>query len=301
MESSMTANPESLAGGTGSGLAHRFQKLKAETHRQMVESIDLSKLAIWNPDRLRREVRSVASRLAQSSAELLNDVDRDRLVEEVVAESFGLGPLENLMGDVTISDILVNGPNEVYVERDGRLQRTDIVFADNAHLMQIIQRIAARVGRRADETSPMVDARLPDGSRVNAIVPPLALQGPILSIRRFGVRLECADLLANATMPAPVLELLRAAVVGRINIVICGGTGAGKTTLLNTLSRFIPADERLVTIEDSAELLLQQPHVVRLETRPPNVEAIGEVKQRDLVRNSLARSAAPRPWTCCKR
>ena len=204
-----------------------------------------------------------------------------------MAESFGLGPLEALMGDAAISDILVNGPHEVYVERDGRLERTDIVFADAAHLMQIIQRIAARVGRRADETSPMVDARLPDGSRVNAVVPPLALQGPILSIRRFGVRLQCEDLLANATMPPPILELLRAAVAGRVSMVISGGTGAGKTTLLNTLSRFVPADERLVTIEDSAELLLQQPHVVRLETRPPNLEGIGEVKQRDLVRNAL--------------
>jgi pilus assembly protein CpaF len=269
------------------GFANRFQKLKAEAHRQMVESIDLSKLSTWKPDRLRKEVRSVAARLAQSSPELLNEVERDRLVDEIVAESFGLGPLEPLMGDMTISDILVNGPNEVYVEREGRLERTDIVFADNAHVMQIIQRIAARVGRRADETSPMVDARLPDGSRVNAIVAPLSLQGPVLSIRRFGVRLQCEDLLANATMPPQMLEVLRAAVAGRISMVISGGTGAGKTTLLNTLSRFIPADERLVTIEDSAELFLQQPHVVRLETRPPNLEGIGEVRQRELVRNSL--------------
>ena len=282
----MTTNPASPA-GADSGLASRFQKLKAETHRQMVESIDLSKLATWKPERLRSEVRSIAARLAQSSPDLRNEGERDRMVDEVVAESFGLGPLEALMDDVTISDILVNGPNEVYIERDGRLERTDIVFADNAHVMQIIQRIAARVGRRADETSPMVDARLPDGSRVNAVVPPLALQGPTLSIRRFGVRLKCEDLLANATMPPQILELLRAAVAGRISMVISGGTGAGKTTLLNTLSRFVPADERLVTIEDSAELILQQPHVVRLETRPPNLEGIGEVKQRDLVRNAL--------------
>jgi pilus assembly protein CpaF len=278
----MTKQSESAA-----GFAQRFQRLKADTHRQMVESIDLSKLSTWKPERLRREVRSVATRLAQASPELLNEVERDRLVDEVVAESFGLGPLENLMGDMSVSDILVNGPNEVYIERDGRLEKTDIVFADNAHVMQIIQRIAARVGRRADETSPMVDARLPDGSRVNAVVPPLALQGPILSIRRFGVRLQCEDLLANATMPTPMLDLLRAAVAGRISMLISGGTGAGKTTLLNTLSRFIPVDERLVTLEDSAELLLQQPHVVRLETRPPNLEGIGEVKQRDLVRNAL--------------
>ncbi len=191
------------------------------------------------------------------------------------------------MDDPEVSDILVNGPNEVYVERGGRLEQTDIVFADDAHVMQIIQRIAARVGRRADETSPMVDARLPDGSRVNAVVPPLALQGPVLSIRRFGVRLRCEDLLANATMPHAMLQLLEAAVAGRVSILISGGTGAGKTTLLNTLSKFIPTDERLVTIEDSAELLLQQPHVVRLETRPPNLEGVGEVRQRDLVRNAL--------------
>jgi pilus assembly protein CpaF len=283
----MTSKSETPVGGAEPGFAHRFQKLKAEAHRQMVESIDLSKLSTWKPDRLRREVRSVAARLAQTSPELLNEVERDRLVDEIVAESFGLGPLEGLMGDFSISDILVNGPDEVYVEREGRLERTDIVFADNAHVMQIIQRIAARVGRRADETSPMVDARLPDGSRVNAIVPPLALQGPVLSIRRFGVRLQCEDLLANATMPTEMLALLRAAVAGRISMVISGGTGAGKTTLLNTLSRFVPGDERLVTIEDSAELHLQQPHVVRLETRPPNLEGIGEVRQRELVRNAL--------------
>ena len=281
------ASKTAPAHASAAEFAQRFQKLKAETHRQMVEMIDLAKLSTWKPDRLRREVRAVATRLAQSSPEMLNEVERDRLVDEIVAESFGLGPLDNLMGDLTVSDILVNGPNEVYVERDGRLELTDIVFADNAHLMQIIQRIAARVGRRADETSPMVDARLPDGSRVNAVVPPLALQGPILSIRRFGVRLECEDLLANGTMAPPMLELLRGAVAGRTSMLISGGTGAGKTTLLNTLSRFIPADERLVTLEDSAELLLQQPHVVRLETRPPNLEGIGEVKQRDLVRNAL--------------
>jgi pilus assembly protein CpaF len=270
-----------------SGAANRFQKLKAETHRQMVERMDLSKLATWHPDRLREEVRTMAAELAKSAPELQDERERDRLAEEIFDEAFGLGPLEKLMADPKVSDILVNGPHEVYVERGGRLEPTDIVFADNAHVMQIIQRIAARVGRRADETSPMVDARLPDGSRVNAIVPPLALQGPVLSIRRFGVRLTCDDLIANGTMPTDMLDLLQNAVGGRISMVISGGTGAGKTTLLNTLSRFIPSDERLVTIEDSAELLLQQPHVVRLETRPPNLEGIGEIKQRDLVRNAL--------------
>ncbi len=187
--------------------ANRFQKLKAETHRQMVELIDLSKLATWNPERLREEVRTMAAQLAKSRTELQDDHERDRLADEIFDEAFGLGPLEKLMADPTISDILVNGPHEVYVERDGRLEPTDVVFADNAHVMQIIQRIAARVGRRADETSPMVDARLPDGSRVNAIVPPLALQGPVLSIRRFGVRLTCDDLIANGTMPPEMLDI----------------------------------------------------------------------------------------------
>jgi pilus assembly protein CpaF len=204
-----------------------------------------------------------------------------------MAEAFGLGPLDRFMTDPSVNDILVNGPDTVYVERRGRLEKTDVVFADSAHLIQIIQRIAARVGRRVDEASPMVDARLPDGSRVNAIIPPLALEGPVLSIRRFAVRLTAEHLLANATLPWEMLELLRAAVEARTNTLISGGTGAGKTTLLNTLSRFIPHDERLVSIEDSAELQLQQPHVVRLETRLPNLEGVGEVSQRDLVRNSL--------------
>ncbi|MCC6420694.1 MAG: CpaF family protein [Gemmataceae bacterium] len=253
----------------------------------MVEMIDLSRISHWKPERLRREVRNLAIKLAQSSPELLNEVDRERLIDEIMAEAFGLGPIDGLMKDSTVSDILVNGPHQVYIERNGRLEPTDLLFADDAHLMQIIQRIAARVGRRADEMSPMVDARLPDGSRVNAIVPPLALDGPILSIRRFGVRLGTDDLLQNGTMPAELLTVLKAAIEARISILISGGTGSGKTTLLNALSRYIPSDERLVTIEDSAELKLQQPHVARLETRPPNLEGVGEVKQRDLVRNAL--------------
>jgi len=265
----------------------RFQKLKAEIHGQLVEMLDISKLGHWKQDRLKREVRTLASRLAQASPEMLNQVERERLIDEIMNETFGLGPLESLMNDPTVSDILVNGPKMVYIERHGRLEPTSVVFADDAHLLQIIQRIAARVGRRVDEMSPMVDARLPDGSRVNAIIPPLALEGPVLSIRRFGVRLSAENLLANATMPREVLELLRAAVEARLSILISGGTGSGKTTLLNVLSRYIPADERLVTIEDSAELLLQQPHVVKLETRPANLEGVGEIKQRDLVRNSL--------------
>jgi pilus assembly protein CpaF len=265
----------------------RFQKLKAEIHRQLVETIDISLIAKWKPERLRREVRNLAIHLTQKSPEILNEVERERLIEEVMAEAFGLGPLEGFMNDPTVSDILVNGPTTVYVERLGRLEKTDVVFADNAHLVQIIQRIAARVGRRVDEMSPMVDARLPDGSRVNAIIPPLALEGAVLSIRRFAVRLTTDMLLANGTLPREMLTLLQATVEARTNMLISGGTGAGKTTLLNTLSRYVPADERLVSIEDSAELLLQQPHVVRLETRLPNLEGIGAVTQRDLVRNSL--------------
>jgi pilus assembly protein CpaF len=279
--------PSSPDSSSKSSPAHRFQKLKAEVHRQLVEMIDLSRLGTTTPERLRRDVRALAVRLAQSTPEMLNDIERERLIDEIMAETFGLGPLEPLMNDPSISDILVNGPATVYIERTGRLEPSPVVFADNAHLMQVIQRIAARVGRRIDEMSPMVDARLPDGSRVNAIVPPLALDGPVLSIRRFGVRLQSEDLLTNQTMTPAMLDLLGAAVEARVSILISGGTGAGKTTLLNTMSRFIPGSERLVTIEDSAELKLQQKHVVRLETRPPNLEGAGEIKQRDLVRNSL--------------
>jgi pilus assembly protein CpaF len=267
--------------------ALRFQKLKADIHRRIVETLDISKLDRWKPERLRREVRARAEHMVQSSSELLGEVERERLINDILDEVFGLGPLEGLMHDPTISDILVNGPHTVYLERFGKLEPTDVVFADDAHVMQIIQRIASQVGRRADEMSPMVDARLPDGSRVNAILPPLSLEGPVLSVRRFGVRLNWEDLLDNATMTPEILEVLRAAVESRISILISGGTGSGKTTLLNTLSRFIPRDERMVTIEDSAELKLQQPHVIRLETRPANMEGQGEVKQRDLVRNAL--------------
>jgi len=266
----------------------RFQRLKSNIHRQIVETIDVTKLERWKPDRLRREVRNLATQFAQSTPDvLLSELDRERLITEILAEVFGMGPLEPLMNDPQVSDILVNGPRTVYIERKGRLQPSDIVFADDAHLMQLIQRIATQIGRRADELSPMVDARLPDGSRVNAILPPVSLEGPVLSIRRFGVRLTSEDLLANATMPPEMLQFIGAAVEARISVLISGGTGSGKTTLLNTLSRHIPHDERLVTIEDSAELKLQQPHVIRLETRPTNVEGVGEIKQRDLVRNSL--------------
>jgi pilus assembly protein CpaF len=271
-----------------SDTAIRFQKIKAEIHTRIVETLDLSRLNTWKPDRLRYEVRSLADQMAKAAPkDLLSDADRNRMVEELLDEVFGLGPLEPLMRDPAISDILVNGPRTVYVERNGKLELTDIVFADDFHVMMIIQRIAARIGRRADEMAPMVDARLPDGSRVNAIIPPVSLQGPVLSIRRFGVRLKTNDLLANCTMTPEMLELLHAAVEARISILVSGGTGSGKTTLLNALSRFIPSDERLVTIEDSAELKLQQSHVIQLETKMANAEGAGEVTQRDLVRNAL--------------
>ena len=268
-------------------LAVRQQKLKADIHRQMVEMLDISKLSHWPEDRLRRELRSLASRLLAQAPEMLNQMERERLADEVIDEAFGLGPLEGLLSDPTITDILVNGPKSVYVERRGKLEQTPIVFADEHHLMQIIQRIAAKVGRRVDEQSPMVDARLPDGSRVNAVIQPLALEGPMLSIRRFGVRLGVEDLLAGGSLPAEALVFLQAAVEARISVLVSGGAGSGKTTMLNALSRSIPIDERLVSIEDAAELCLQQPHVVRLETRPANMEGAGEVKLRDLVKNSL--------------
>jgi pilus assembly protein CpaF len=272
---------------TRTDLAVRFQKLKAQIHRQLVEGLDLSRLHLLKPDHLRREVRSLATTLTRSTPEAINELDRERLVEEILDEAFGLGPLESLMKDPEVSDILVNGSHEVYVERKGQLELSDVIFADNAHLMQVIQRIAARVGRRVDEMSPIVDARLPDGSRVNAIVPPLALNGPVLSIRRFGVHLDAVDLLKNGSMQEEVLYFLAGIVEARLNLLISGGAGSGKTTLLNILSAFIPKSDRLVTIEDAAELQLQRPHVVRLETRPGNVEGVGEIRQRELVRNSL--------------
>jgi pilus assembly protein CpaF len=264
-----------------------FTKLKAEIHRQLVEGLDLTRIHKVKPDRLRRDVRNLAVKLTLGSPEMMNEIERERMVDEIMDEAFGLGPLEGPMHDPTVSDILVNGPREVYLERNGLLEQSDIVFADDSHLMMIIQRVAARVGRRVDEMSPMVDARLPDGSRVNAIIPPLSLSGPVLSIRRFGVRLTAEDLVRFGTVPQEMLDLIAGMVAGRISMIISGGTGSGKTTLLNTLSRFIPEEERLVTVEETAELKLQQPHVVKLETRPANLEGVGQVTQRDLVRNAL--------------
>jgi pilus assembly protein CpaF len=280
----------SIAPGDTPDLQHalRFQRIKTDIHRQMVERLDISRLEKLKPDRLRQEVRNVTRQLVHSSGALLSEVDRERLVKEIEIETFEpTGPLEPLMHDPSISDILVNGPHEVWIERFGQLERTNIIFADTAHLMQIIHRIAARVGRRADEMSPMVDARLPDGSRVHAMIPPASADGPVLSIRRFGRRLTAEDLLANSTVPPEMLTLLRSAVEARVGTAVSGGTGSGKTTLLNVLSKFIPSDERVITIEETLELRLQQPHVIRLETRPPNMEGTGAITPRELVKNAL--------------
>jgi pilus assembly protein CpaF len=280
-------------GGSMSGMSNdrngkSFDELKRIIHGKLVDKLDLSRVSDLAGDTLRREIRLVVERLCDTENPLLNRMERERLIDEVLDETFGFGPLEALLKDPTISDILINGPHKIYVERRGKLEKTDIKFRDNEHLLQIIDRIVSKVGRRVDETSPMVDARLPDGSRVNAIIPPLALDGPSMSIRRFGANpLKLEDLLNYKAFTPEMAMLLEACIKARLNIVISGGTGCGKTTLLNTLSSFIPHDERVITIEDAAELQLQQDHVVRLETRPPNIEGKGAVTTRDLVKNAL--------------
>jgi pilus assembly protein CpaF len=265
-----------------------YQELKFSVHRDLLNSVDLEKVATVRDESIRAQVREVIQGLVANLKTPLSGRERERLSTEVLDEVFGLGPLEPLLQDPTINDILVNGHEQVYVERMGILEETPIRFKDDPHLMHIIDKIVAAVGRRVDESSPMVDARLPDGSRVNVILPPLAIDGPHLSIRRFGhIPIAESDLLANQTLTEPMLELLKGAVRARLNIVISGGTGAGKTTLLNVLSGYVSDKERIVTIEDSAELQLKQRHCVRLECRPPNVEGKGAVKQRQLVINSL--------------
>jgi pilus assembly protein CpaF len=261
---------------------------KRRIYDRLLEVIDLSMLATLERRQARTQILEVAQRLFVEQEAPLGLAQRQLLARCIEDEVLGLGPIEPLLNDPAVSDILVNGPKSIYIERRGKLELTNLQFHDNAHLMHIIDRIVSAVGRRIDESSPMVDARLADGSRVNAIVPPLAIDGPVLSIRRFAVeRLTILDLLRIGTVNEPLAALLRAVVLARLNIVISGGTGAGKTTLLNVLSGFIPESERIVTIEDSAELQLQQPHAVRLETRPPNIEGKGEISQRDLLRNSL--------------
>jgi pilus assembly protein CpaF len=265
-----------------------FQEMKARLHRAIVTRLDLAKLSSLAPDRVHAEVSRLAEGLLQAENTALSTLERDRLVGEVHHELFGLGPLEPLLADHSISDILVNSYSSIYIERRGKLEKTAISFKDDEHLRRVIERIVSTVGRRIDEAQPMVDARLPDGSRVNAIIPPLALDGPVLSIRRFGADpLRMPALIENGALTKEIAILFEMCVRARLNIIISGGTGAGKTTLLNALSAFIPSTERIVTIEDSAELQMQQPHVVRLETRPPNIEGRGEVTQRDLVRNTL--------------
>src|SRR6184192_1881621 len=265
-----------------------YQQVKADLHRKILDRLDLEKLGRTPSNAAREEVLLVIRNTVNTEAVPLSFAERERLAREILDEIFGLGPLEPLLKDPSISDILVNRYNRVYVERGGKLETTGLSFKDDQHLMQIIDRIVSRVGRRVDESSPMVDARLADGSRVNAIIPPLALDGPVLSIPRFGRDpITARHMIDNQTLTEAMLEVLASMVKGRINILISGGTGAGKTTLLNVLSGFIPDYERVVTIEDAAELQLKQEHVVRLETRPPNIEGKGAVRQRQLVINSL--------------
>jgi pilus assembly protein CpaF len=265
-----------------------FDNIKRRIHTKLVDKLDLSRVGELEGDVLRREIRLVVEHLCDTEDTFLNRNERDRLVEEVLDETFGLGPLEMLLKDPSISEIMVNGPKNVYVEKGGKLVKSQVVFRDNKHLMQIIDRIVSRVGRRVDEVCPMVDARLPDGSRVNAIIPPLALDGPSLTIRRFGSNpLKLEDLLNYKSLTPEMVMLLEGAMKAKLNIIISGGTGSGKTTLLNTLSSFISNEDRIVTIEDAAELQLQQDHVVRLETRPPNIEGKGRISATDLVKNCL--------------
>ncbi|MBI5710593.1 MAG: CpaF family protein [Candidatus Eisenbacteria bacterium] len=266
----------------------RYQVIKKQLHRELIAKLDLAQLENLDDAERRSQVERVARRLLVESEIRLTRVDEERLITELLHDTFDLGPITPLLLDEEISDILVNTHRQVYVERLGKLELTPIAFRDDAHLRLIIDRIISRVGRRIDESTPLVDARLPDGSRVNAIIPPAAIDGPILSIRRFRRRaLSIDDLLGLGSFTAEIAQFLTAAVHARLNMLITGGTGSGKTTLLNILSRYIPDDERIVTVEDSAELQLQQPHVVRLETRPPNIEGKGQITQRDLVRNSL--------------
>ncbi len=283
-----TAEPGRLPGALHEASSLQYQELKFSIHRKLLDRINLETLYATPGERVRQEIRPAVAKLVNEEKTPLSLGEKDKLIEEVLDEVFGLGPLEPLLRDRTVSDILVTTPRLIYVERNGKLERTTIEFKDDAHLMRIIERVVSRVGRRIDESSPMVDARLPDGSRVNAVIPPLAVDGPLLSIRRFGADpLQPADMLRNLSITEGMLELLKACVKARLNVIISGGTGAGKTTFLNMLSGFIPANERIVTIEDAAELQLRQTHVARLETRPANIEGKGAVVQRHLLINAL--------------
>jgi len=265
-----------------------YQELKFKLHHKLLDRINLEALSSMPGERVRAEIRAAVGTLVDEEKTPLSLVEKDRVIDEILDEVFGLGPLEPLLQDPTISDILVTTPELVYIERGGKLFRTPVQFKDNAHLLRIIEKVVSRVGRRVDESSPLVDARLPDGSRVNAAIPPVAVDGPLLSIRRFGKNpILAQDLVKRLAMTEGMMDLLHACVKARLNIIVCGGTGAGKTTLLNALSSFIPEDERIVTIEDAAELRLQQTHVARMETRPANVEGQGAIHIRNLVINAL--------------
>ncbi|QDT07131.1 Putative conjugal transfer protein/MT3759 [Rubripirellula lacrimiformis] len=266
----------------------QFEDIKRRIHGKLVDKLDLSRVGDLKGDTLKREIRMVVEHLCDAEDTLLNRQERERIVDEVIDEVLGLGPLELILKDPTVSDILINGPKNIYVEKGGQMQKSEVEFRDNKHLLQIIDRIVSKVGRRVDETSPMVDARLDDGSRVNAIIPPLALDGACVSIRRFGSNpLKLEDLLNYKAFTPEMVMLLEGCIKARLNCIIAGGTGSGKTTLLNTLSSFINHHDRIVTIEDAAELQLQQDHVVRLETRPANIEGNGAVTATDLVKNAL--------------
>jgi pilus assembly protein CpaF len=289
---------EKLNGGGVEGLlkaqpaanGDAYKALKERIHLKLLEKFDLAALEALPPDQLRHEIAVMVERLLQEEQAVINDVERGSLIRDIQHEMLGFGPLELLMADPTVSDILVNSYRQIYVERKGRLELTQVTFTDEKHLLRIIDKIVSLVGRRIDESSPMVDARLPDGSRVNAVIPPVALDGPMISIRRFAfIPLKMEDLTGDAlkTLTPEMAHMLQALVKSKVNMLISGGTGAGKTTLLNILSGFIPDSERVVTIEDAAELQMQQPHVVRLETRPMNIEGKGEITQRALVRNAL--------------
>ncbi len=281
------STPNSIA-SSAQDKEKEFEALKRHIHGKLVDKLDLSRIGELEGDTLRREIRLVVEHLCDTEDTLLNRAERDRLIDEVLDETFGLGPMEMLLKDPSISEIMVNGPKAVFVEKSGKLVKSGVTFRDNKHLMQIIDRIVSQVGRRVDEVCPMVDARLADGSRVNAIIPPLALDGPSVTIRRFGSNpLKLEDLLNYKSLTPEMVMLLEAAMKAKLNILISGGTGSGKTTLLNTLSSFISNDDRIVTIEDAAEIQLQQDHVVRLETRPPNIEGKGRISATDLVKNSL--------------
>ncbi|SEF04511.1 pilus assembly protein CpaF [Burkholderia sp. WP9] len=285
-----SASPAAAAGAAAESLAARraYQQLKMNIHQAIIDRVELDKLQRLSPEQIKRELAQLVERIVDEDKIPMNELERRRLAQDVHDEMVGLGPLEPLLNDPTISDILVNTSQHVYVERRGRLEHTDVTFYDDAHLMKIIERIVSRVGRRIDESTPMVDARLPDGSRVNAIIPPSAIDGPLVSIRRFAVNpLTVTDMVNNQSFTPAMAQLLEALIKAKLNVLISGGTGSGKTTLLNLLSGFIPEDERVVTIEDAAELQMRQQHVLRLETRPPNIEGKGEISQRSLVRNAL--------------